>query len=68
MTGALLTGAAGSFDPLAGGLTALMTAPYYRLGEKALFAPRNPTFSEAVQRARTATPYAIPGLLGLGEQ
>ena len=68
MAGALLTGGAAYIDPIAGSLTALMSAPYYRLGEKALFAPRNPTFSEAVQRARTATPYAIPGLLGLGEQ
>lgn len=63
MTGALFTGGAAYIDPVAGGLTALMTAPYYKLGEKALFSPRNPTFSEAVQRARTATPYAMPGLL-----
>ena len=68
MAGALLTGGASYIDPLAGGLTALMSAPYYKLGEKALFAPRNPTFNEAVQRARTASPFAIPGLLGLGGQ
>lgn len=68
MTGALFTGGAAYIDPLAGGLTALMTAPYYRLGEKALFSPRNPTFSEAVQRARTATPYAMPGLLDYIQQ
>jgi len=30
MTGALLTGGAGYVDPMAGALTALMTAPYYR--------------------------------------
>jgi hypothetical protein len=65
MTGALLTGGAGYVDPMAGALTALMTAPYYRLGEKAMFAPRPATFTEAVQRARTASPFAIPGLLGL---
>jgi hypothetical protein len=67
MTGALLTGGAGYVDPMAGALTALMTAPYYRLGEKAMFAPRPATFTEAVQRARTASPFAVPGLLGLVE-
>lgn len=65
MTGALLTGGAGYVDPMAGALTALMTAPYYRLGEKAMFAPRPATFTEAVQRGRTAAPFAVPGLLGL---
>ena len=65
MTGALLTGGAGYIDPLAGGLTALMTAPYYKLGEKAMFAPRPAGFTEAVQKARAASPFAIPGLLGL---
>jgi hypothetical protein len=67
MTGALLTGGAGYVDPMAGALTALMTAPYYRLGERAMFAPRPATFAEAVQRARTASPFAVPGLLGLVE-
>ncbi len=65
MTGALLTGGAGYIDPMAGAMTALMTAPYYRLGEAAMFAPRPATFTEAVQRARTAAPFAVPGLLGL---
>lgn len=65
MTGALLTGGAGYIDPLAGGLTALMTAPYYKLGEKAMFAPRPAGFSESVQRARAASPFAVPGLLEL---
>lgn len=67
MTGAVLTGGAGYVDPLAGALTALMTAPYYRLGEAAMFAPRPAAFTEAVQRARTAAPFAVPGLLGLTE-
>jgi hypothetical protein len=65
MTGALLTGGASYVDPLAGGLTALMTAPYYRLGEKAMFSPRPASFTETVQRARAASPFAVPGLLGL---
>jgi len=65
MTGALLTGGASYVDPLAGGLTALMTAPYYRLGEKAMFSPRPASFTEAVQRARAASPFTVPGLLGL---
>jgi hypothetical protein len=67
MTGAALTGGVGFVDPLAGSLTALMTAPYYRLGERMMFAPRPAGFTEAVQRARTAAPFAIPGLLGLVE-
>jgi hypothetical protein len=67
MTGAVLTGGAGFVDPMAGALTALMTAPYYRLGEAAMFAPRPAAFTEAVQRARTAAPFAVPGLLGLTE-
>lgn len=65
MTGALLTGSAGYVDPLAGGITALMTAPYYRLGEAAMFAPRPQSFTEAVQRGRAAAPFAVPGLLDL---
>lgn len=65
MTGAILTGGVGYVDRLAGSLTALMTAPYYRLGEKAMFAPRPVSFTEAVQRARAASPFAVPGLLGL---
>jgi hypothetical protein len=63
MTAAALTGGVGFVDPLAGGLTALMTAPYYRLGERAMFAPRPASFTEAVQRARAASPFATPGLL-----
>lgn len=65
MTGALLTGGVGYVDPLAGSLTALMTAPYYRLGEAAMFTPRPQTFTEAVQRGRAAAPFAVPGLLDL---
>jgi len=65
MTGALLTGGAAYVDPMMGALTGLATLPYYKYGEKAMFSPRNPTFSEAVQRARTAAPFAVPGLLGL---
>jgi hypothetical protein len=65
MTGAMLTGGVGYVDPLAGSLTALMTAPYYKLGEKAMFAPRPAGFTEAVQRARAASPFAVSGLLGL---
>jgi hypothetical protein len=67
MTGAVLTGGASFVDPTMGALTALMTAPYYRLGEKMMFAPRPAAFTEAVQRARTAAPFAVPGLLGLTE-
>jgi hypothetical protein len=65
MTGALLTGGATYVDPMMGALTGLATLPYYKYGEKAMFAPRNETFAEAVQRARTASPFAVPGLLGL---
>lgn len=68
MTGALLTGGASYVDPLMGALTGLMTLPYYKYGEKAMFAPRSQTFTEAVQKARTAAPFAIPGLLGLTQQ
>lgn len=68
MTGALLTGGATYVDPMMGALTGLATLPYYKYGEKAMFAPRNQTFSEAVQRARTASPFAVPGLLGLTQQ
>lgn len=67
MIGALLTGGAAWLDPTMGGLTALMTAPYYRLGEKAMFAQRPAGFTEAVQRARAASPFLTPGLLGLTE-
>jgi len=67
MTGALLTGGASYVDPMMGALTGLMTLPYYKLGEKAMFAPRPKSFSEAVQKARAASPFAIPGLLGLTE-
>jgi hypothetical protein len=65
MTGALLTGGATYVDPMMGALTGLATLPYYKYGEKAMFAPRNETFAEAVQRARSASPFAVPGLLGL---
>lgn len=65
MTGALLTGGAGFVDPLAGSLTALMTAPYYRLGEAAMFAPRPQAVTEVVQRGRAAAPFAVPSLLDL---
>jgi hypothetical protein len=65
MTAAALTGGAGMVDPTMAALTGLSTLPYFGLGEKLMFAPRNPTFSEAVQRARAAAPFAIPGLLGL---
>jgi len=65
MTAAALTGGAGMVDPTMAALTGLSTLPYFGIGEKLMFAPRNPTFSEAVQRARAASPFAIPGLLGL---
>jgi hypothetical protein len=65
MTAAALTGGAGMIDPTMAALTGLSTLPYFGVGEKLLFSPRNPTFSEAVQRARAASPFAIPGLLGL---
>lgn len=67
MTGAALTGGAAWMDPTMGGLTALMTAPYYRLGEKAMFAPRPETFTDIVQRARAASPFFVPGLIGATE-
>ena len=65
MTAAALAGGAGMVDPTMAALTGLSTLPYFGLGEKLMFAPRNPTFSEAVQRTRAASPFAIPGLLGL---
>jgi len=65
MTAAALTGGATFVDPTMAALTGLSTLPYFSVGEKLMFAPRNPTFSEAVQRARAAAPFAIPGLLGL---
>lgn len=68
MTGALLTGGASYVDPVAGALTGLLTLPYYKLGEKAMFSPRSQSFSEAVQKARAAAPFAVPGLLGLTQQ
>ncbi|WP_396189589.1 hypothetical protein [Flavobacterium sp.] len=67
MVGALLTGGATYVDPTIGALTGLMSAPYYKYGEKMMFAPRPESFTEAVQRARTAVPYAVPGLIGLTE-
>lgn len=65
LTAAALTGGVGMVDPTTAALTGLSTLPYFSVGEKLLFSPRNPTFSEAVQRARSAAPFAIPGLLGL---
>lgn len=67
MTAALLTGGAGYVDPMAAALTAISTIPYFNIGEKLMFAPRPATFTEAVQRARAASPFAVPGLLGLME-
>ena len=67
MTAAALTGGVGYIDPLAGSVTALLTAPYYKLGEKALFAPRPENFTEAVKRARGASPFAVPGILELAQ-
>jgi hypothetical protein len=58
-------GALGAVSPMAAGVSGLLTLPYSKYGEKAMFAPRNETFAEAVQRARTASPFAVPGLLGL---
>jgi hypothetical protein len=52
-------------DPRMAALSAIGSFPYLNLGEKLLFAPRPAAFSEAVQRARAASPLAIPGLLGL---
>jgi hypothetical protein len=58
-------GALGAVSPMAAGVSGLLTLPYSKYGEKAMFTPRNETFAEAVQRARTASPFAVPGLLGL---
>lgn len=65
MTAAALSGGLGYVSPTAGTLSALMTAPYYRLGEAAMFSPRPQTFTEAVQRGRAAAPFAVPGLIDL---
>ena len=68
MAAALMAGVPAYVNPFAGAASAAAMAPYTQLGEKLLFAPRNPTFHEAVQRAKAASPFAIPGLLGLGGQ
>lgn len=65
MTAALAAGGASMIDPRMAALTGLATLPYFGAGEKLMFAPRPASFSEAVQRARAAGPFAIPGLLGL---
>ncbi len=64
MTAALLTGGASMVDPRMAALTGLATLPYFGVGEKLMFTPRPASFSEAVQRARAASPFAVPGLLG----
>jgi hypothetical protein len=65
MTAAALTGGLSMVDPRMAALSAITSLPYFNLGEKLLFAPRPAAFSEAVQRARAASPFAVPGLLGL---
>jgi hypothetical protein len=65
MTAAALTGGLSMVDPRMAALSAIGSLPYFNLGEKLLFSPRPAAFSEAVQRARAASPLAIPGLLGL---
>jgi hypothetical protein len=65
MTAAALTGGLSMVDPRMAALSAISSLPYFNLGEKLLFAPRPAAFSEAVQRARAASPFAVPGLLGL---
>ena len=52
-------------DPRMAALTGLATLPYFGIGERLMFAPRPASFTEAVQRARAASPFAVPGLLGL---
>lgn len=65
MTAALATGGASMIDPRMAALTGLATLPYFGIGERLMFSPRPATFTEAVQRARAASPFAVPGLLGL---
>jgi hypothetical protein len=67
MTAAALTGGLSFVNPKMAALSAIGSFPYFNLGEKLLFAPRPAAFSEAVQRARSASPFAVPGLLGLTE-
>jgi len=67
MTAAALTGGLSFVNPKMAALSAIGSLPYFNLGEKLLFAPRPAAFSEAVQRARSASPFAVPGLLGLTE-
>jgi hypothetical protein len=64
MTAALLTGGASMVDPRMAALTGLATLPYFGIGERLMFTPRPASFTEAVQRARAASPFAVPGLLG----
>lgn len=64
MTAALLTGGASMVDPRMAALTGLATLPYFGVGERLMFSPRPASFTEAVQRARAASPFAVPGLLG----
>jgi hypothetical protein len=64
MTAAALAGGAGYVDPTAAALTGLATLPYFGIGERLMFTPRPASFTEAVQRARAASPFAVPGLLG----
>ena len=65
MTAALAAGGASMIDPRMAALTGLATLPYFGIGERLMFAPRPASFTEAVQRARAASPFAVPGLLGL---
>ena len=65
MTAAALTGGASMVDPTYAALTGLATLPYFGIGERLMFAPRPASFAEAVQRARAAGPFAVPGLLEL---
>ena len=65
MTAALAAGGASMIDPRMAALTGLATLPYFGVGEKLMFTPRPASFTESVQRARAASPFAVPGLLGL---
>lgn len=68
MTAALAAGGASMIDPRMAALTGLATLPYFGIGERLMFAPRPASFTEAVQRARAAGPFAVPGLLELTQQ
>ena len=65
MTAALAAGGASMIDPRMAALTGLATLPYFGIGERLMFAPRPASFTEAVQRARAASPFAVPSLLEL---